>query len=92
MTERRTSTRRRLLPRDGGRRADDPRPREKVFLPIGYCARAIGVTAETVRAWIVAGKIPFIELPNGYYQLSGATLDKILEERRNPTKPPETAK
>lgn len=55
--------------------------RAAVLLHPSTIAKRLNVHVETVRGWIRRDQIPAIRLPNGYYRVSGATLDKLLLEK-----------
>jgi len=57
-----------------------------VLLAPATIAKRLNVHVETVRGWIRNGLIPFVQLPNGYYRVSGATLDRLLAEKLSPQK------
>lgn len=61
--------------------ADREIARCSVMLTTGTVAKRLNVHIDTVRDWIRKGLIPFVKLPNGYYRVSGATLDRLLVEK-----------
>lgn len=61
--------------------ADREIARCSVMLTAGTVAKKLNVHVETVRGWMRRGLIPFVRLPNGYYRVTGATLDRLLAEK-----------
>ena len=72
--------------------ADREIARCSVMLTAGTVAKKLNVHVETVRSWIRKGLVPSVRLPNGYYRVTGATLDRLLAEKEtthNHTEPAE---
>jgi excisionase family DNA binding protein len=61
--------------------ADRELARCRVLLSPSTIAKRLGVHVETVRGWIRDDKIEYVRLPNGYYKVSGATLDHLLSAK-----------
>lgn len=55
-----------------------------VLLSASTVAKRLNVHVETVRGWIRRGQIPATQLPNGYYRVTGGTLDRLLADKQIP--------
>ena len=52
------------------------------MLTTGDVARALGVTINTVKAWIRGGRVQATRLPSGHYRIPEGELDRLLGRRR----------
>ena len=51
------------------------------MLSTGAVARRLGVTINTVKAWIRKGSLAAVRLPSGHYRIPSAELGRLLESR-----------
>lgn len=47
------------------------------FLTTGAVARAMGVTINTVKAWIRRGQVEAVRLPSGHYRIPASELQRL---------------
>lgn len=52
-------------------------PRDDV-LSTGPAAAYLGIGEQTLRDWVLGGRIPFIRLPSGRYRFRVVDLDEML--------------
>jgi excisionase family DNA binding protein len=48
------------------------------YISPAQAAQRLGVTKETIRAYITKGKLPAKKLPGGYYRISVIDLEEML--------------
>lgn len=53
------------------------------MLSTGKVAASLGVTINTVKNWVRAGKIKAVRLPSGHYRIPAGELDRLLMEGRS---------
>ena len=53
-----------------------------VLLSVRQVAETLGVTTETVRAYIANGRVAATRLPGGYYRVSAAEVERITRPVR----------
>jgi excisionase family DNA binding protein len=51
------------------------------LLTTGHLARALGVTINTVKAWIRAGRLEAIRLPSGHHRIPRRELERLRGRR-----------
>ena len=56
------------------------------MLSVTEAARRTGLQKETVRRYIVEGRLPAVRLPNGYYRIKEQDLELMLEPVRRGAK------
>lgn len=56
------------------------------YLSPNQAGRIAGVTGEAVKQWIYQRKLPALKLPNGYWRIARADLERFLRERQGPGK------
>lgn len=49
------------------------------MLSVAEAARRTGLQKETIRRYIVEGRLPAVKLPNGYYRIGEQDLERMLE-------------
>lgn len=52
------------------------------YLSPNQAGRELGVTGEAVKQWIYQRRLPATKLPNGYWRIARADLERFLRERR----------
>ncbi len=52
------------------------------MLSVNEVAHRTGLQKETVRRYIVEGRLPAVKLPNGYYRIREQDLERMLEPVR----------
>lgn len=53
----------------------------KDLLTTGKVAGALGVTINTVKNWVAAGRITAVRLPSGHYRIPRSELERLLRGR-----------
>jgi hypothetical protein len=70
----------------GPKRAAAGRPagteKKDEFLSPNMVGRELGITGEAVKQWIYRRKLPATKLPNGYWRVARADLERYLRERK----------
>lgn len=56
--------------------------RQPALLTARHVAERLGLTQETVLAWVRSGKLPAFRLPSGQLRFDPLRLDEWLEERQ----------
>jgi excisionase family DNA binding protein len=60
-----------------------PPPGEKYLSP-NEAARILNISGEAVKVWIYSQRLPAIKMPNGYYRIKLADLERHVTERNSP--------
>jgi predicted site-specific integrase-resolvase len=55
------------------------------LLDVSVVARKIGVSAETVRAWIRADRIEYEQTPTGRYRIRASVITSIMQRKTQNT-------
>lgn len=61
--------------------------RREAWLKTSTVALLCGVTGETVRAWVKAGKLSAKRTPGGQYRINAAEVDALLVDITEPVVP-----